>query len=68
MSIAVQHIAEELRALSPEDLRTVRALLDELVAAAAGRQGVYGQPLTDEDIAQAARVTFSALDADESKA
>ena len=29
---------------------------------------VYGEPLTDEDIAEAARVTFAALDADESKA
>jgi len=29
---------------------------------------VNSEPLTDDDIADAARVTFSALDADESKA
>jgi hypothetical protein len=29
---------------------------------------VYGQPLTDEDIAESARVTFAALDEEEERA
>jgi len=30
--------------------------------------GLYGQPLTDEDIAEGARVTFAALDEEEGRA
>jgi hypothetical protein len=68
MSTIVEHIAQELRGLSTEDLRAVRHLVDELVAGPVEKPETYGEPLTDEDIAAAARVTFAALDADESKA
>lgn len=68
MTAKVKHLAEELRSLSSEDLSSVRALLDEMMAKAPAKQECYGEPLTDEDIAEAARVTFAALDGDESKA
>jgi hypothetical protein len=54
--------------LSTEDLRAVRRLVDQLVASTVGEPETYGEPLTDEDITAAARVTFATLDADESKA
>ena len=68
MSSAVDHIAQELRGLSTQDLRAVRRLVDDLVAGVVGKPETYGEPLTDEDITAAARVSFAALDADESKA
>ena len=67
MHSAVDHIAQELRGLSTEDLRAVRQLIDELVAGTVGEPETYGEPLTDEDITAAARVSFAALDADESR-
>jgi hypothetical protein len=68
VSRTAERIAEELRSLSAEDLRAIRGLLDELVAKSSPQSELYGEAMSDEDIADAARVTFSALDADESKA
>jgi hypothetical protein len=68
MNSAVEHIVQELRSLSTEDLRLVHGLVEKMVSGASGEPETYGGPLTDEDITAAARVTFAALDADESKA
>jgi len=67
MSAVVQHIAAELKELSEDELRAVQLLVAEMVAEAAPGHEQYGGPLTDEDIAETARVAFSTLDADESK-
>jgi hypothetical protein len=67
MSAVVQHIAEELKELSTQELRAVQALVADMVAEVAPTPEQFGSPITDDDIAEAARVTFSYLDADESK-
>ena len=70
MSTKAQLVLDQIRALPISDQH---ALLQELgqsigprPAPAAGQ--LYGEPLTDEDIEQSARVTFQMLDEEEKRA
>jgi len=70
MSEKAQAILDEIQGLPIGDQR---ALLQELGArisqASAPASGeTYGEPLTDEDIEQSARVTFQMLDEEEKHA
>jgi len=67
MSAKAEAILEQFEAL-PRDEQ--RALCRELERRLAAKPAVllYGQSLTDEDIAESARVTFAALDEEEGRA
>ena len=63
MSNIALRVIELVKSLPPADQQTIVAALSHDPA----QPVLYGEPLTDDDIAETARVTFSALDADESK-
>jgi hypothetical protein len=65
MSAKAEAILEQFEGLPPDEQRK---LCRELERRLAVRPAVYGQPLTDEDIAESARVTFAALDEEEERA
>jgi hypothetical protein len=67
MSAKAEAILAQFGGLAPEEQRALcRELEHRLAARPAGQ--LYGQPLTDEDIAESARVTFAALDQEENGA
>ena len=67
MSAKAEAILEQFEGLPPDEQRAFcRELERRLAAKPAGEP--YGQPLTDEDIAESARVTFAALDEEEERA
>ena len=67
MSAKAEAILEQFEGLPPDEQRELcRELERRLAVRPAGK--VYGQPLTDEDIAESARVTFAALDEEEERA
>ena len=61
MSRNAQAILEQFETLAPEEQK---ALCQELERRLATRPAndLHGEPLTDDDIAESARVTFSMLD------
>ncbi len=64
MSAEAEAILAQFEGLPPDEQRALcRELERRLAAKPAGE--LYGQPLTDEDIAESARVTFAALDGEE---
>ena len=70
MSTKAQAILDEIRALPPEDLQAVWQELGRRLGQAAPTAAaeLYGEPLTDEDIEESARVTFQMLDEEEKRA
>ncbi len=64
MSTIALRVIELVKSLPPEDQQTITDALSR----GPNQPVLYGEPLSDEDIAESARVTFSALDADETKA
>jgi hypothetical protein len=67
MSTKARAVLEQIVALAPEEQRDVlHALTSRLAESAPNAKGeLHGEDLTDEDIADAARVTFSILDQEE---
>ena len=70
MSTKAQAILHEIQALPISDQRALLKVLGERVAQiiAPASANLYGEPLTDEDIEQSARVTFQMLDEEEKRA
>ena len=70
VSAKAQAILEEIETLPISDQRALLTKLGERIgqASAPASGEVYGEPLTDEDIAQSARVTFQMLDEEEKRA
>ena len=70
MSTKAQVVLEQIRALPISDqqalLRDLEQRIGERPAPVSGE--LYGEPLTDEDIEQSARVTFQMLDEEEKRA
>jgi hypothetical protein len=70
MSTEAQAVLEQIRALPISDQRALLQELEQCIgqmpAPASGE--LYGEPLTDEDIQQSARVTFQMLDEEEKRA
>ena len=64
MSTIAFHVIELVRSLPVEDRHTIA----EALSRDCEQPVLYGEPLSDEDINESARVTFAALDADEAKA
>ena len=64
MSAIAFHVIELVKSLSPEDRESITAALNR----DCNPPVLYGEPLSDEDIAESARVTFASLDTDEAKA
>ena len=67
MSTKAETILEQFETLPPAEQRE---LCQELARRVAGKPAVelYGEPLTDDDIAESARVTFATLDEEEQRA
>ncbi len=70
MSAKAQAILNEIRTLPISDQRALLTELEERVghASAPASGELYGEPLTDDDIEQSARVTFQMLDEEEKRA
>ena len=70
MSTKAQAILDEILALPPKEQREVMWELEQRIghAPAPAPGKLYGEPLTEEDIEQAARVTFQMLDEEEKRA
>lgn len=70
MSTKAQAILEEIRALPLSDQRALFEELGEGIGRASRPAAgeLYGEPLTDQDIEQSARVTFQMLDEEEKRA
>jgi hypothetical protein len=70
MSAKAQAILDEIRTLPISDQRALLLELGERIgqASAPASGELYGEPLTDEDIEQSARVTFQMLDEEEKRA
>jgi len=70
MSTKAKAILEQFAPLPPAEQRELWRELARRVSQAQPRTTVqlYGEPLTDEDIAESARVTFQALDEEEKRA
>jgi hypothetical protein len=70
MSTKAQVVLEQIRGLPISDqhalLRELEQRLGQVPAPVSG--GLYGEPLTDEDIEQSARITFRMLDEEEKRA
>jgi hypothetical protein len=70
MSTKAQVVLEQIRALPISDqralLRELEQRIGQISAPVSGE--LYGEPLTDEDIEQSARVTFQMLDEEERRA
>jgi hypothetical protein len=70
VSTKAQAVLQQIRALPAPDQRAVWQELGQsigqLPAPASGE--LYGEPLTDEDIEQSARVMFEMLDQEEKRA
>jgi len=70
VSTKAQAVLQQIRALPLPEQRAVWQELGQsigqLAAPASGE--LYGEPLTDEDIEQSARVTFQMLDQEEKRA
>jgi hypothetical protein len=64
MSANAEAILEQFEALPVEEQRAVYRELERRLRAKPD-VALYGEPLTDEDIAESARVTFAALDQEE---
>ena len=64
VSTKAQAILEQFDTLTPAEKRELWQALRQRVAPLE----LYGEPLTDEDIAESARVTFAALDEEEKRA
>lgn len=64
MSTIAFHIIELVKSLPAEDRHSIAEALSRDI----DQPGLYGEPLSDEDINESARVTFAALDANEAKA
>ena len=67
MSAKAEAILEQFEGLPPDEQRELCRELERRLAVRPDGE-VYGQPLTDEDIAESARVTFAALDEEEERA
>ena len=67
MSAKAEAILEQFEGLPPEEQRELCRELERRLAVRPDGE-VYGQPLTDEDIAESARVTSAALDEEEERA
>jgi hypothetical protein len=70
MSEKAQAILDEIRALPIRDQHAVLQELEQSLGRvpAPASRALYGEPLTDEDIEQSARVTFQMLDEEEKRA
>ncbi|MBI5385061.1 MAG: hypothetical protein HZA90_10285 [Verrucomicrobia bacterium] len=70
MSTKAQAILDEIRALPPEEMQAVWQELGRRLGQTAPTAPVelHGEPLTDEDIEQSARVAFHMLDEEEKRA
>ena len=70
MSVKAQAILDEIQALPISDQRALFQELGERIspASASDSRETYGEPLTDEDIEQSARVAFQMLDEEEKHA
>ena len=70
MSEKAQAILDEIQGLPISDQRALLQELGERInqASAPASGETYGEPLTDEDIEQSARVTFQMLDEEEKNA
>ena len=66
MSAKAEAILEQFEGLRPDERRALCRELEQRLAAKPADE-LYGQPLTDEDIAESARVTFAALDEEEDR-
>ena len=70
MSTKAQSILDEIRELPISDQRALLLELWQRIGqpSAFASAELYGEPLTDEDIEQSARVTFQMLDEEEKRA
>ena len=70
MSTKAEAILEQFAALSPAEQRELWRALARRFSHAQPHTPVelYGEPLTEHDIAESARVTFQALDEEEKRA
>lgn len=70
MSTRAQAVWEQIRALPISDQRSLWHELGQQIAQASSPASaqLHGEPLTDEDIEQSARVTFHMLDEEEDRA
>jgi len=70
MSTNAQGVLEQICTLSISDQHAVLRELEQRIGQMPAPVSVelYGEPLTDEDIDQSARVTFQALDQEEKHA
>ena len=70
MSTKAQAILDEIRELPMSDQRALLLELGQRLGQprASASAELYGEPLTDEDIDQSARVTFQMLDEEEKRA
>lgn len=70
MSTKAQAILDEIRALPPAEIQEVWREIQGRVEAAPPSAPVelHGEPLTDQDLEQIARVTFQMLDEEERRA
>jgi hypothetical protein len=64
MSTKAEAILEQFETLTPAEKHELWRELRQRVASTEQ----YGEPLTDEDIGESARVTFAALDEEEKRA
>jgi hypothetical protein len=64
MSTKAKAILEQFETLTPAEQQELWQELRQRLAPV----DLYGEPLTDEDIAESARVTFAALDEEEKRA
>jgi hypothetical protein len=68
MSTKAETILEQFEALPPAEQRELWRELARRVAEKPSTVELYGEPLTDDDIAESARVTFQMLDEEEKRA
>jgi len=71
MSTKAQALLDEIQALPVNDQRALLRELEERIgqpSSGAVAGDLYGEPLTDEDIDESARVTFQMLDEEEKRA
>lgn len=68
MSTESQAVLGQIKALPIRDQRELWQELGRQIGKAAPPDELYGEPLTDQDIEESARVTFQMLDEEEKRA
>ena len=68
MSTEAAAILEQIQSLSPAEQQELSRELSRRVGQTPASVALYGEPLTDDDIAESARVTFATLDEEEKRA